>query len=506
MEFLRRLFETDFMPHGHCYFWKPAVLWTNVLGDGAIALSYYIIPFLLLRFLKQREDIKFRGIFVAFAAFILACGTTHVIDIVSVWYPMYRLEGLVKVITAIISTTTVGMLFYYFPTVLNMPTGEQFSEAKGAAINSSRRFKLLMAHAPVGIVITDYTGDFLEVNDAMCNLFMRSRAELLNLKSNDVTHPDDLEITNSVKERLSGEVNNFVQLEKRYIRGDGSYFWAMVNATAIPEEKCILVHITDITIRKQSELRIKNDNEKLESKVAESTSELRETNRDLENFIYAVTHDLRVPLHNLQGLSAVVEEELIDYKEKEEAITAVKMIGENALKMDNLLTDLLAFSKTGKLEITKKEVNMQEIVKAVFEEVGTFNNKMKIDFQIGSLPNAFGDPAALKLVWQNLIGNAIKYTSRKEEMRIQISGKEENGIAIFQIADNGIGFNPQYASKLFQPFQRLHHAEEFEGTGIGLATSQRIIQKHGGKMWAIGTPGEGAVFYFSLPMRDNPAK
>jgi PAS domain S-box-containing protein len=504
MEFLRRLFETDFMPHGHCYFWKPAVLWTNVIGDGVIALSYYIIPFLLVRFLKKRNDIKFRGIFVAFAAFILACGTTHVIDIISVWYPMYRLEGLVKLITAVISAGTLVMLFYYFPSILGMPTEEQWTQVNEAATNSARRFKLLMAHAPVGIIITDFKGDFLEVNDAMCNMFMRSREELLGLSSQDVTHPDDLAITTGVKEKLTDGDSNFVQLEKRYIRGDGSYFWAMVSATAIPEEKCILVHITDITNRKQSELRIKDDNQKLETKITESNTELREMNKDLENFIYAVTHDLRVPLHNLQGLSAVVEEELMDLKERDEAMAALKMIGENAHKMDNLLTDLLAFSKTGKLELNKKEVNMEAIVKDVFEEVGNIYNNFKIEFQIGSLPYAFGDPAALKQVWQNLIGNALKYSSRKDEIRIQIKGKEENGMAIFQIADNGIGFDPQYGNKLFQLFQRLHPAEEFEGTGIGLATSHRIVQKHDGKMWATSKPGEGAIFYFSLPMKLNP--
>lgn len=501
MEFLRKLFDTDFMPHGHCYFWKPAVLWTNVLGDAVIALSYFAIPFLLVRFLKYRKDIKFRGIFIAFAAFILACGTTHVIDIVSVWYPMYRLEGFVKVITALVSGGTVVGLAYLFPTVVRMPTPEQWSVAKAAALQSDRRFKLLIENAPVGIVITNFKGEFLEVNDAMCNMFKRRREELIGIVSEVVTHPEDVAFSTNVKELLASGNKDFVELEKRYVRGDGSYFWAMVNATAVPEEKCILVHITDITNRKQSELRTKDDNEKLESEIAKSNSELRAINKDLENFIYAVTHDLRVPLHNLTGLSKVVEEEITQLKNNETALAALEMIGENAQKMDHLVTDLLAFSKTGKMEMRKTEMDMKALVKQAFDEQSQFYNDKPVNFKLHELPKAYGDPTAILQVCQNLVSNALKYSAKQNIVKLEVSGTLENGMAIYQFKDNGIGYDPQYSNKLFLPFQRLHHAEEFEGTGIGLATSQRIVQKHGGEIWAKSKPDEGATFYFSLPTK-----
>lgn len=500
------MFDTDFMPHGHCYFWKPAVLWTNVLGDAIIALSYFAIPFLLVRFLKRRKDIKFRGIFIAFAAFILACGTTHVMDIVSVWYPMYRLEGFIKVITALISGGTVIGLAYLFPAVVGMPTPEQWSNAKAAALQSDRRFKLLIENAPVAIVITNFKGEFLEVNGAMCNMFKRSREELIGIVSNAITHPDDVEISASVKDMLASGDDKFVQLEKRYLRSDGSYFWAMVNATAVPEEKCILVHITDITNRKQSELRTKDDNQKLESEIAKSNSELREINKDLENFIYAVTHDLRVPLHNLMGLSKVVEEEMTDIKNHHEAHEALQMIGENAQKMDHLVTDLLAFSKTGKMEMQKTEMDMEVLVKEAFNEQSSFYNDKPVDFKLHELPKAFGDPAAILQVCQNLVSNALKYSAKQSIIKLEVSGKLEDGMAIYQFKDNGIGYDPQYSNKIFLPFQRLHHAEEFEGTGIGLATSQRIVQKHGGEIWAESKPGRGATFYFSLPTKNNTMK
>jgi PAS domain S-box-containing protein len=501
MEFFKRLFDTDFMPHGHCYFWKPGVLWTNVIGDGVIALSYFVIPFLLLRFLEKRKDIEFRHLFVAFAAFILACGTTHVLDVVSVWHPMYRLEGLVKLITAIISGGTVMALFYYFPAIVSIPTAEQWTKAKAAAEISDRRFKLLIEQAPVGVAITNVKGEFTEVNEAMCHLFKYGMDEFRKMNFMDVTHPDDIGLSISAKDALADGKAPSMQFEKRYLRKDGSYFWAMISATAIPEEQCNLVHIMDITSRKESELRIQGDNLKLEGKVKERTIELQETNKDLENFIYAVTHDLRVPLHNLQGLSAVVEEELAGVQGKEEAIAALQMIGENARKMDDLVTDLLAFSKTGKLEFVKKEFDIEAAMATTFDEQKSRYNDRPIEFTLGKLPLAFGDQAALQQVCQNLIGNALKYASRREAIHIEVTGWEENGMAIFRVADNGIGFDTQYSNKLFLPFQRLHYTEEFEGTGIGLATSHRIVQKHSGEMWAESKLGEGATFYFSLPTK-----
>ncbi len=440
MEFLRRLFDTDFMPHGHCYFWKPAVLWTNVLGDGLIALSYFIIPFLLVRFLKRRNDIKFRPLFIGFAAFILACGTTHVIDIISVWYPMYRLEGLVKVITALISFGTVLALFHNFSSIVAIPTPEQWSEIKTAAANNERRSKILIQNAPVGIIITNFKGEFLEVNDAICDMFKRSREELIGITSKAITHPDDVKDSTDVKDRLAGGGNDFIQIEKRYLRGDGTYFWTMASATAIPEEKCILVHITDITSRKQTEQQVKDDNQKLESKIVERNNELRETNKDLENFIFAVTHDLRVPLHNLKGLSSVVEEELAGTEGTDEAVTAVQMIGENAKKIDHLLTDLLAFSKTTKLEIKKAEVDMEAAVQASFDEQIGFYSDKKVTFKLGSLPKAIGDPLVIQQVCQNLISNALKYASHQTLISIEVSGELRGGMAIYQFKDNGIGF------------------------------------------------------------------
>ncbi len=500
------MFETDFMPHGHCYFWKPAVLWTNVLGDAVIAIAYFTIPLLLIHFLKKRPDVKFRSVFYAFAAFILACGTTHVIDIISVWHPMYRLEGLVKIITAIISGGTVIALAYLLPRIVNIPTPEQWKDAKSAAEMSERRFMILIEQAPVGVAITDAEGNFSQVNEAMCNMFKRTEAEFYNLSFKDITHPDDMNMSLQAKDHLAKGIASHLQFEKRYLRKDGSYFWGLISVTHIPEERCNVVHIQDITERKQAEQRVKADNQMLNSQIRQRNSELRDINKDLENFIFAVTHDLRVPLHNLRGLSAVVEEEIGGLQDKHEAATAVQMIGENAERIDNLLTDLLAFSRTTKLALNKTQFDIEPIVRAAFNEQSSIYSDLTIKFKLGALPTAFGDPSAISQVCQNLIANALKFASRKPEVNLEISGEIKDGMAIYRFEDNGIGFDPQYSSKLFQPFQRLHLNDEYEGTGIGLATSYRIVQKHGGEMWAEGRPGEGAIFCFSLPTKERDIK
>ncbi|MBK9012687.1 MAG: PAS domain S-box protein [Saprospiraceae bacterium] len=420
------------MPHGHCYFWKPGVLWTNVLGDGVIALSYFIIPFLLIRFLQKRKEIKFRNIFIAFAAFILACGTTHLIDIISVWHPVYRFEGLVKVITAAISIATVGGLFYYFPIILKIPTPEAWTDAKEQVLRSDHRFKTLMENAPTGVAITSYEGMFLEVNEAMCRLFNYDKVAFSKLNFIDVTHPSDVTKSLNVQMELDEDTERgFVQFEKRYLRKDGSSFWALVGVTRMQEERCNLVNITDITARKLSE-------QQLESTVEARTKALAASNKDLENFIYVITHDLRVPLHNLGGLSSVLKEALSGKENSQDALNALQMIGENAHKMDALVTDLLQFSRTtGQQNIVKKTVNVNALMQEVFDELKQNYRHKKIDFHLQDIPEAYGDPAALRQVCHNLISNALKYASKEPQIRIEVIGWVEDGHSVYKVKDNG---------------------------------------------------------------------
>lgn len=224
---------------------------------------------------------------------------------------------------------------------------------------------------------------------------------------------------------------------------------------------------------------------------------LQAANKELESFSYSVSHDLRAPLRALFGNAQVLEE---DFSEQlsDEARTVLKKIRDNALRMDRLINDLLAFSRIGKKEVRKSAVDMEELVKDIFLQANQSGaNSARVT--VGALPEAYGDRSMLEIVWTNLISNAFKYSSRKPEPEIEVGGSIRDGLTEYFIRDNGAGFDMAYAGKLFGTFQRLHDATEFEGVGIGLAIVHRILVKHGGSIRAEAAPEAGACFWFTLP-------
>jgi signal transduction histidine kinase len=245
-------------------------------------------------------------------------------------------------------------------------------------------------------------------------------------------------------------------------------------------------------------LQIQLFNQKLEQSIIERTRELEVANKELEAFSYSVSHDLRAPLRSIDGYSRVLIE---DYGEKldDEGKRTLKVIMKNALKMGHLIDDLLAFSRLGKLNVTKVNLDMNSLIRGVVEEFKAQYRK-EATININPLLSVQGDRSMLKQALGNLIGNALKYSMKKEQSIVEIGSFAENDSVVYFVKDNGAGFDMQYYDKLFGVFQRLHSANEFEGTGVGLALVHRIITKHGGKVWAEGKIDEGATFYFSLPI------
>jgi PAS domain S-box-containing protein len=250
----------------------------------------------------------------------------------------------------------------------------------------------------------------------------------------------------------------------------------------------------DITEQKIQEDKIKQLNKELEKNI----DQLEIVNKELEAFTYSVSHDLRAPLRAVDGYAKIIEE---DYQASlnEEGKRLLAIIQFNAKKMGTLIDDLLAFSRLGKKELKKVNIDMQEMVNAALYDIEKVE-KYNAEIEIGILHPIKADYALLTQVCINLISNAIKYSSKKEKPKVKISSELNNGDVIYCIEDNGVGFNMQYVHKLFGVFQRLHSMEEFQGTGVGLAIVQRIIAKHGGKIWAEAEIDVGAKFYFSLPL------
>jgi signal transduction histidine kinase len=257
----------------------------------------------------------------------------------------------------------------------------------------------------------------------------------------------------------------------------------------------------EVEQRAHREDRIRSLNQELAKRAAE----LEATNRELESFAYSVSHDLRAPLRHVAGFSELLQKQASSSLD-DKSQRYIRTIIESARKMGNLIDDLLAFSRIGRTETRAMAVNLQQLVKEVIAETKQETKDRNIAWKIGALPVCYGDRSMLKLVVVNLVSNAIKFTRMRAPAEVEIGCVDRNKseIEVF-VKDNGAGFDMRYVNKLFGVFQRLHLPEQFEGTGIGLATVQRIIHRHGGKVWAEGAVDQGATFHFSLPAAQDAA-
>lgn len=257
-------------------------------------------------------------------------------------------------------------------------------------------------------------------------------------------------------------------------------------------------HLRLVTNKLSEKVAALNDlNAQLEQRVAERTSELEAVNRELEVFSYSVSHDLRAPVRAMNGFSQTVLEDYGDLL-PEEGRHDLESIREGAKEMGALIDHLLALSRLTRTQLKRRKVDTRKLVEDVIAELSPDQKDRKIDIKTGDIPPCQGDATLLKQVWINLLSNALKYTRKRERAVVEIGCNSNNGENVYFVRDNGTGFDMRYADKLFGVFQRLHRAEEYEGTGVGLAIVERIIHRHGGRVWANAVENEGATFYFTV--------
>ncbi len=332
---------------------------------------------------------------------------------------------------------------------------------------------------------------------------LEERKALLGL---DKIHPDDVVTLRNVLVELKKYPQKPFPLSYRITHKDGHYIWlegTAINLLDDPSIKAIVVNIRDITERKKAEEEINKFNAELEGKVTVRTEQLRKTNEELEAFSYSVSHDLRSPLRAIIGFATILEE---DYGVRldDEGKRIIAVIKNNTLKMGHLIDDLLMFSRMGRQDIVKTVVDTEPMVKEI---AGSFtdqkNDEKEIQWIIHPLPKMKADFNTMRQVWINLISNAVKYSGKRTHPKIEIGSFMHDGLLTFFVEDNGVGFDIKYKNKLFKVFQRLHAPADFEGTGIGLAIVEKIITKHGGKVWAEAELDKGASFYFCIPDGDK---
>ncbi len=378
-------------------------------------------------------------------------------------------------------------------------------ETERFLLASELRYRRLFESARDGILILDAaTGMVEEVNPYLRTLLGYSHEQFMGKAVWDLGIFKDVVANESeFAELRAKEYVRYENMPLETASGVRIHVEFISNVYLVNGAKVIQCNIRDVTARKRAEEAVKQLNADLEQRVMERTSELESANKELESFSYSVSHDLRAPLRAVDGFSQAL---LDDFGPQlpAEALRYVLTIRDGARRMGKLIDDLLTFSRLGRAPLEKENVNTGNLVLSALSELKSQQEGRNINLLIGDLPPCNGDPSLLKQVWLNLLSNALKYTRKLDAAVVEIGCNATAERDVFFVRDNGTGFDMRYAGKLFGVFQRLHRAEDFEGTGVGLAIVQQIITRHGGRVWADAGPDRGATFYFTLGGFNTP--
>jgi PAS domain S-box-containing protein len=374
--------------------------------------------------------------------------------------------------------------------------------------DSEEQFRQVFEESPSGILLVEEGRRVRRANPALCRLMGQTEEELQQLALPSTTAQGSL--LNLMFETgwiAAGEQTRF-DAEQEYVTKSGSTAWVNVHATKLYNSHgravCNLALIEDITERKQADREIRTLNDSLERRVTQRTGEaaeanqkLESANRELEAFAYSVSHDLRAPLRSVDSFSQIILDEYSD-KLDEDGARYLRRIRAGAQHMGQLISDLLNLSRVSRGLLTLEPVDLSAMASTIVNELRDQEPQRTVDVQIAPDIGANCDTRLVRVVMNNLIGNAWKFTGKREKACLEFGASSEEGVVVYFVRDNGAGFDMAYVSQLFTPFQRLHQTSEFAGTGIGLATVQRIVQRHGGRIWVDSAVERGATFYFTL--------
>lgn len=508
-----------FMPHGMCYLWKPGLVWLHVVSDSLVALAYYSIPITLIYFVQHRRDLPFRWIFWLFGAFIIACGTTHIMEVWTLWHPNYWVAGIIKAFTAIVSLYTAVQLIPLLPQALALPSPTQL-----ALINQNLEKQILerqkseealrQSEARYRAIVEDQTelicrflpeGTLTFVNQAYCRYFGGTQEDLIGSSFCPMILEEDLEKVKAQLNALSKE-KPIVTITHRILNSHGELRTQQWSNRAIfdDQDSCVEIQAVgrDITKLKQAEEVLKAYSAQLEVR-----------NRELQDFAYVASHDLQEPLRKIQTFGDRLKVKYGDVLNVQGRDYLERM--HNAAKrMQTLIDDLLAISRVATQAQSFVKVNLATVATEVLCDLETRIESSGGSVDIGELPSLEADPTQMRQLLQNLIDNALKFSRPEESAAVKIRSQLVNQVEetpagnisyqeFYQITveDNGIGFEQKYLDKIFVPFQRLHSRSQYEGTGIGLAICRKIVDRHGGSITAKSSLGEGATFTVMLPVK-----
>jgi PAS domain S-box-containing protein len=416
----------------------------------------------------------------------------------------YRKDGspvnvIVSVAPILTGSEWAGTVAVYTDITGRKRAESQREAALEALRESEERFRLFMHHFPGLAYIKDTATRALFANQGFLTYLNIAPAEILG-KTNREIFPAEFAERVTADDRRVFESGQSEEIEERY----GGRVWSTYKfILPQPDRPPLLGGFTlDITERTRAEEEIRRLNDELEQRVVERTAQLEAAVKELEAFSYSVSHDLRAPLRAIDGFTRILVEDYGPSLDAEgKRVCAV--ISDNTRHMGQLIDDLLAFSRLSRADMRPMAIDMGALAEAAFRQLTTPESQERIDFRLGALPPAVGDPTLIGQVWMNLLSNALKFSSKRERAVVEVGCQAGEGESIYYVRDNGAGFDMQYAGKLFGVFQRLHSEREFEGTGVGLAIVQRAIHRHGGRVWGEGEVDKGAIFFFTLPEGGN---
>ncbi len=489
-----------FMPHGFCLLWRPGLVWLHVMSDTGIAASYYMIPAVLAYFIARRRDLPFPAIFWMFSAFILLCGTTHLMNIWVLWRPNYYVEGWIKAATAIVSITTTVMLFYYVPKGLELVGAKQLADENvklTAMVEFSEERERVTLGAIVdnvsdGIITIGQDGRIRSYNRACARLFGYAPEEVVGKKLNMLMpaamHAEhDALLAGYLPTGGARTIGNGGR-EALGLRKDGTTFPMEISITSftLGGTKYVTGCVRDITRQKAAA----DERDLLLTRLMES-------NGELERFAYVASHDMQEPVRMMLSFSQLLQQ---DYESKldEEGREYLGIISDSALRMRNMIRDLLDYARLEGGGRSTGPVNLREQWDLAVDNLQQLVAETKAELTCDELPEVRGNPMQIMRLLQNLALNAIKFQPPGQVPRVHLGVAHAQTRPVFCLRDNGVGIKPQFVEEIFEPFRRLHTWDAVPGTGLGLSICRKIVEAHGGRIWAESAEGEGTRIYFTL--------
>ncbi len=504
------------IPHGHCYLWQTSLVSLHVIADGLIALAYYSIPLILVYFVRRRQDIPYPEVFWLFSAFIVACGTTHLMSVWTLWHPDYWVSGLIKGITAIVSLGTAATLISIVPQALalrspaaleaaNQRLAQEVAERKSLQQEVEAREALLTAFfeaassADIGLCIIDDRWRYRQINQALADINGVLAEQHLGQTIAEVL-PDLAPVVTEVLEevkQVGQAVNREVIGETPKLPGVKRYWLASYFPILNPEQIATAFGIVVVEVSKLK---------RMEQTLQTVNQNLARSNQELQDFAYVASHDLQEPLRKIQAFGDRLQTK---YSQAlgEKGQDYLRRMNNASQRMQTLIQDLLMFSRVTTKAQPFTAVNLNTVVQNVCSDLEMRIEQTQGQIEIDELGTIEADPLQMRQMFQNLIGNALKFHRPDVPPKVKVDQSVQdpaNPFIRLQIADNGIGFEPKYLDRIFIPFQRLHGRSEYEGTGIGLAICRKIVERHGGQITANSRPGEGTVFTVTLPKQQTP--